>query len=53
MPDTLRLTAALMVEDLEALRRAFHLDLLTLLGHSWAAGSRCSTRPAIPTRSES
>ena len=38
MPDTLRLTAALMVEDLEALRRAFHLDRLTLLGHSWGGG---------------
>jgi proline iminopeptidase len=38
MPDTLRLTAALMVEDLEAVRLAFHLDRLTLLGHSWGGG---------------
>jgi proline iminopeptidase len=38
MPDTLRLTADLMIEDLEALRRAFHLDHLTLLGHSWGGG---------------
>jgi proline iminopeptidase len=37
-PDTLRLTGALMVEDLEALRRAFRLDRLTLLGHSWGGG---------------
>jgi proline iminopeptidase len=35
MPDTLRLTAALMVEDVEAVRRAFRLERLTLLGHSW------------------
>jgi proline iminopeptidase len=35
MPDTLRLTAALMVEDVEAVRRAFRLDRLTLFGHSW------------------
>lgn len=38
MPDTLDLTAALMVEDLEAIRQAFHLDQLTLLGHSWGGG---------------
>ena len=35
MPDTLRLTAASMVEDIEALRRAFRLDRVTILGHSW------------------
>jgi proline iminopeptidase len=35
MPDTLRLTADLMVEDVEAVRRTFRLDQLTLLGHSW------------------
>ena len=38
MPDTLQLTAVLMIEDLEALRRAFHLERLTLLGHSWGGG---------------
>lgn len=38
MPDTLRLTAALMVEDVEAVRRAFRLDRLTLFGHSWGGG---------------
>ena len=38
MPDTLRLSAALMVEDLEAVRRAFRLDRLTLFGHSWGGG---------------
>jgi proline iminopeptidase len=38
MPDTLQLTAAAMIEDLEALRRAFRLDQLTLLGHSWGGG---------------
>jgi len=38
MPDTLRLTAALMVKDLEALRRAFRIDRMTLLGHSWGGG---------------
>ena len=38
MPDTLRLTAELMVEDLEAVRRTLSLERLTLLGHSWGAG---------------
>jgi proline iminopeptidase len=38
MPDTLRLTAALMVDDLEAIRQAFRIDRMTLLGHSWGAG---------------
>jgi proline iminopeptidase len=38
MPDTLRLTAALMVDDVEAVRRAFHLSGLTLFGHSWGGG---------------
>ena len=38
MPDTLQLTAQAMVEDLEALRQAFHLDRMTLLGHSWGGG---------------
>jgi proline iminopeptidase len=38
MPDTLDLTAALMVEDVEAVRQAFHLDKLTLVGHSWGGG---------------
>ncbi|HEX2609651.1 MAG TPA: alpha/beta hydrolase, partial [Gemmatimonadales bacterium] len=38
MPDTLQLTAALMVDDLEMLRRAFRLERLTLLGHSWGGG---------------
>jgi proline iminopeptidase len=38
MPDTLRLTADLMVKDLEALRSAFRIDRMTLLGHSWGGG---------------
>ena len=38
MPDTLHLTAASMVEDIEAVRRAFRLSRLTLLGHSWGGG---------------
>ena len=38
MPDTLQLTAAAMIEDVEALRLAFHLDQLILLGHSWGGG---------------
>jgi proline iminopeptidase len=38
MPDTVRLTAALMIEDVEAVRRAFGLGRLTLLGHSWGGG---------------
>ena len=35
MPDSLQLTADAMVEDLEALRRTFRLEPMTLLGHSW------------------
>jgi proline iminopeptidase len=38
MPDTLRLTAGLMVKDLQAVRRAFRIDRMTLLGHSWGGG---------------
>ncbi len=38
MPDTLRLTAELIVKDLEAVRRAFRIDRMTLLGHSWGGG---------------
>jgi proline iminopeptidase len=38
MPDTLQLTAALMVEDVEAVRRTFRIDRLTLFGHSWGGG---------------
>jgi proline iminopeptidase len=38
MPDTLRLTADLMVEDLEAIRRAFRIEKFTLFGHSWGGG---------------
>lgn len=38
MPDTLRLTADLMVKDLEAVRRAFRIERMTLLGHSWGGG---------------
>jgi proline iminopeptidase len=38
MPDTLRLTADLIVKDLEAVRRAFRMDRMTLLGHSWGGG---------------
>jgi proline iminopeptidase len=38
MPDTLRLTADLMVKDLEAVRQAFRIGRMTLLGHSWGAG---------------
>jgi proline iminopeptidase len=38
MPDTLRLTVDLMVKDLEAIRHAFRMDRMTLLGHSWGGG---------------
>lgn len=38
MPDTLQLTGAAMVEDVEAVRRAFRLDRLSLFGHSWGGG---------------
>jgi proline iminopeptidase len=38
MPDTLRLTADLMVEDVEAVRQAFQLRQLELVGHSWGGG---------------
>jgi proline iminopeptidase len=38
LPDTLSLTLNAMVEDLEAVRRAFRLERLTLLGHSWGGG---------------
>jgi proline iminopeptidase len=38
MPDTLRLTVDLMVKDLEAVRQAFRIGRMTLLGHSWGAG---------------
>jgi proline iminopeptidase len=38
MPDALQLTAGAMIEDVEALRRAYRLDRLTLLGHSWGGG---------------
>jgi proline iminopeptidase len=38
MPDTLRLTIDLMVKDLEAVRGAFRIDRMTLLGHSWGSG---------------
>jgi proline iminopeptidase len=37
-PDTLSLTLDAMIEDLEAVRRAFRLERLTLLGHSWGGG---------------
>jgi proline iminopeptidase len=36
--DTLSLTLDAMVEDLEAVRRAFRIERLTLLGHSWGGG---------------
>jgi proline iminopeptidase len=38
LPDTLALTVDAMVEDLEAVRRAFRLERLILLGHSWGGG---------------
>jgi proline iminopeptidase len=38
LPDTLSLTLDAMVEDLEAVRRAFRIERLTLLGHSWGGG---------------
>lgn len=50
MPDTLRLTAALMVQDLEALRRAFRLERLTLLGHSWGGGLAVLYAARYPNR---
>ena len=50
MPDTLQLTAQAMVEDLEALRQAFHLDRMTLLGHSWGGGLTLLYAMRYPTR---
>ncbi len=50
MPDTLRLTANLMVEDLEAVRRAFRLDRVALLGHSWGAGLAVHYAARYPDR---
>ena len=50
MPDTLQLTAAAMVEDLEALRQAFHLERMTLLGHSWGGGLTLLYAMRHPTR---
>jgi proline iminopeptidase len=38
LPDSAGLTADANVEDLEAIRRAFHLERMTLLGHSWGGG---------------
>ena len=38
LPDSTGLTAQAMVEDLEAIRRAFQLERITLLGHSWGGG---------------
>jgi proline iminopeptidase len=38
MPDTLRLTADLMVKDLEAVRQTFRIGRMNLLGHSWGGG---------------
>jgi proline iminopeptidase len=48
MPDTLRLTADLMVKDLEAVRRAFRIDRMTLLGHSWGGGLAVLYAAAYP-----
>lgn len=50
MPDTLQLTAHAMVEDLEALRQAFHLERMTLLGHSWGGGLTLLYAMQYPTR---
>jgi len=50
MPDTLRLTAALMVEDVEAVRQAFRLDQVSLLGHSWGGGLAILYAAQYPAR---
>jgi len=36
--DSLRLSAATDIADLEAVRAFFHMDRLTLIGHGWGAG---------------
>jgi proline iminopeptidase len=38
LPDSAGLTAEAMVEDIEAVRRHFGLERVTLLGHSWGGG---------------
>lgn len=48
MPDTLQLRADLMVKDLEAVRRAFRIDRMTLLGHSWGGGLAVLYAAAYP-----
>jgi proline iminopeptidase len=50
MPDTLQLTVQAMVEDLEALRQAFHLERMTLFGHSWGGGLTLLYAMRHPTR---
>jgi len=49
-PDTLHLTGALMVEDLEMIRRAFRLERFTLLGHSWGGAYATLYAARYPTR---
>ena len=48
MPYTLRLSADLMVKDLEAVRRAFRMERMTLLGHSWGGGLAVLYAAAYP-----
>ncbi|MBI3047088.1 MAG: alpha/beta fold hydrolase [Acidobacteria bacterium] len=45
-------TAETLVEDLEALRRHFRIDRLTLLGHSWGAGLAALYAMTHPARVE-
>ena len=44
-------TLASDIEDLDAVRRYYHLDAPVLLGHSWGTCSRSSTPCVIPRRS--
>ncbi|HET6796304.1 MAG TPA: alpha/beta hydrolase [Gemmatimonadales bacterium] len=51
-PDQLRLTGAAMVEDIEAIRRAFRLERLTLFGHSWGGALAVLYGSSHPDRVE-
>jgi proline iminopeptidase len=50
LPDSLQLTADAMVEDLEALRRTFRLERMTVLGHSWGGGLALLYAMRYPSR---
>jgi proline iminopeptidase len=48
--DSLALSAATDVEDLDAVRAFFRLDSLTLIGHGWGAGLGALYAMRFPTR---